>query len=178
MIDNIQSSEQIDRQIDAITLHEFDASIQTFAEQRCRVSLKPLREPRVVWLRVKGWRSGWSRGHFPGVHGTDLEAAFNDRPVFDAAKKIDLRLVTIRRGETNGKRLLGFQWQQKLDCAYAGKVTVWAPFSQSSGDFIENHYARHDRRAREMSGQAGMISGNRAANLKVHLSRTRDDIII
>ncbi|HWN65416.1 MAG TPA: hypothetical protein VNN24_06985, partial [Candidatus Binatus sp.] len=133
MIDNIQSSEQIDRQIDAITLHEFDASIQTFAEQRCRVSLKPLREAGIVRLRVKVRRLGWSRSHFPGIHAIDLEAAFNYRTVFNAAKKIDLRLVTIRRNETNGKRLLGFQWQQKLDCMYAGQLPAWAPFSQSGG---------------------------------------------
>jgi len=45
------------------------------------------------------------------------------------------------------------------------------PLGQSCDNFIEDHDARHDRSAREMPGQAGMISADRAANFKVQAAK-------
>jgi hypothetical protein len=51
---------------------------------------------------------------------------------------------------------------------YDGELAILAPFGQSGEDFVKDYYAWHDRRGGEMSGQAGMISGDGAANCKVH----------
>jgi hypothetical protein len=41
---------------------------------------------------------------------------------------------------------------------------------QRCANFIEDQYARHERRVWKMSGQAGMIGGNRAGHFKGHVS--------
>ena len=43
LTDHIQPAQQIDRQVDAVAFHEFDASIQSFAEERRRVVFEAIR---------------------------------------------------------------------------------------------------------------------------------------
>ena len=83
--------------------------------------------------------------------------------------KSNLALAVLTRGKTDSKWLAGLQGHEKLDCAYDGRVGIFAPLGQSCEDFIENYYARHNRCPGEMSGQTGMISADRASNFKVHV---------
>ena len=56
LTDYIQSAQQIDRQVDAVAFHEFDASIQTLAEERRRVVFEAIRQARIARSRIKSWR--------------------------------------------------------------------------------------------------------------------------
>jgi|SRR6266480_855559 len=102
---------------------------------------------------------------------TDLKSPFHYQAVFDTTVKVNLALNVLTRGKTDRERLLRLQRHKKFDCAYDSKRTVLAPLGQSCEDFIKDYYAWHDRPAGEMPGQAGMISGNRAANFKVHVAK-------
>jgi hypothetical protein len=101
----------------------------------------------------------------------DLKSTFNYHAVFDATAKINFALSVLNSGKADGERLPRLQGNEKLDCAYGGKARIFAPLGQGCDDFIENHYARHDRGAREMSGQAWMISVDRATNFKLHAAK-------
>ena len=107
----------------------------------------------------------------PACPATDLKSTFNYHAVFDTTAKINFVLSALTRGKTDSERLLRLQGHEKLDCAHDGKVRIFAPLGQSCEDFIEDHYARHDRGAGEMPEQAGMISADRAANFKVHVAK-------
>jgi len=102
---------------------------------------------------------------------TNLKSTFKYHSVFDAAAKIDLGLSVLTRGETDREWLLRPQRHEKLDYSYDSKVRIFAPLGQCCDNFIEDHDARHDGNAREMPGQAGMISADRTANFKVHAAK-------
>jgi hypothetical protein len=105
---------------------------------------------------------------------TELKSTFNYHAVFDTTAKMDFApLSALTRGKRDSEWLLRLQGREKLDCAYDGKVRIFAPLGQSCEDFIEDHDARHDGGAGEMPGQAGMISVDCAANFKVHLTTFR-----
>jgi hypothetical protein len=101
----------------------------------------------------------------------DLESAFNYRAVFDTTAKINVAFNVIARRKTNRKWLIRLQRDQKLDRAYCDKLTTFALLGEGGQDFIEDNYARHNRRSGEMPGQGGMISADRAANLKAHVAK-------
>jgi hypothetical protein len=98
---------------------------------------------------------------------TELKSTFNYHAVFDTTAKMDFALSVLTRGKTDSEWPFRLQGRKKLDCAYADKVRIFTPLCQSCEDFSEDHYAWHDRSAREMPGQAGMIGVDRAANFKV-----------
>jgi len=102
---------------------------------------------------------------------TNLKSTFNYHSVFDATAKIDFALSVLTRGQTDSEWLLSSQGHEKLDYPYDGKARIFAPPGQRCDDFIEDHDAGHDRSAREMPGQAGMISADRTANFKVHVAK-------
>src|SRR5436190_3090360 len=102
---------------------------------------------------------------------TNLKSTFNYHSVFDATAKIDFAVSVLTRRQTDSEWLLRPQRHEKLDYSYESKVRIFAPLGQSCDDFIEDHDARHDRSAREMPGQAGMISADRAANFKVQAAK-------
>jgi hypothetical protein len=102
---------------------------------------------------------------------TDLKPAFNYHAVFDTTVKIDVSLDVIVRGKTNNEWLVRLQGHKKLDCADRGKLGRFPPLAQRGADFVENYYAGHERSPREMTGQAGMISADAAANLKFHVTK-------
>ena len=97
----------------------------------------------------------------------NLKSTFNYHSIFDATAKIDFAVSVRTRGQTDSEWLLRPQGREELDYPYDGKVRIFAPPGQSCEDFIEDHDARHDRSPREMPGQAGMISADRAAKFKV-----------
>ena len=105
------------------------------------------------------------------ARAADLKSPFQYQALFDTTVKVDFALNVLIRGKTDRERLLRLQWREKLDCAYDGKLTAFAPVNQSCEDFIKDYYSWHDRLAREMAGQAGMISGDCAANFKVHVAK-------
>ncbi len=112
-----------------------------------------------------------SRSRCELARATDLKPPFQYQAVFDTTAKVDFAFNIFARGKTDRERLLRLQRHKKFDCAYDSKRTVLAPLGQSCEDFIKDYYAWHDRPAGEMPGQAGMISGNRAANFKVHVAK-------
>jgi hypothetical protein len=99
-----------------------------------------------------------------------LKPAFCYYAVLGATEKIDFALSVLIFGKMDREWLLRSQRREKLDHGYGGNATIFAPLHQSGQGFIENHYARHDRRARKMPGQTGMISANYATYFKVHLA--------
>jgi hypothetical protein len=98
-----------------------------------------------------------------------LKSTFNYHPILDTKAKSNLALSVLTHDQADGKWLVRLQGREKLDCAYDGNVRIFAPLGQSCENFIKNYYARHNRCPREMPGQAGMISADRASNFKVHL---------
>jgi len=102
---------------------------------------------------------------------TDLKSPFHYQAVFDTTAKVDFAFNVFALGKTDRERLPRLQWHEKFDCAYDGKLTVLTPLGQRCEDFIKDYYSWHDRPAGEMPGQAGMISGDHAANLKVHMAK-------
>ena len=90
--------------------------------------------------------------------------------------KSNLALTVLTRGKTDSKGLVGLQGHQKLDCAYDSRVRIFTPLGQSCEDFIENYYARHNRRTGEMPGQTEMISSDRASNFKVHVMKFKQNL--
>src|SRR5207248_9137412 len=53
LIHGVQPAQQIDSQIDAIPLHQFNALIQAFAKHRWRVTFEPMRQTRITRLSYK-----------------------------------------------------------------------------------------------------------------------------
>jgi len=80
--------------------------------------------------------------------------------------KSNLALSVLTHDKADIKRLVRLQGCEKLDCAYDGRMEIFAPLGQSCEDFIKNHYAWHNRRTGEMPGQAGMIGADRSSNFK------------
>src|SRR6266404_1237402 len=93
---------------------------------------------------------------------TDLKSAFGYHSVFHTTAKIQFALSVPIPGKTDSERLFRLQRHEKLGSAYGGKLTALAPRSQSCKDFVKDYYPRHQRRARKMPGQAGMISADHA----------------
>ena len=110
-----------------------------------------------------------SRSRCELARATDLKPPFQYQAVFDTTAKVDFAFNIFARGKTDRERLPRLQRHEKFDRAYDGKLTVLTPLGQSCEDLIKDYYSWHDRLAGEMPGQAGMISGDRAANLKVHV---------
>jgi len=86
----------------------------------------------------------------------------------DATAKTDFARCVFVRRKTDGKWLLRLQWYEKLNGTYDSKLAIFAPLTQSCENFIEDQYARYERRAGKMPRQAGMIRPDGAANFKVH----------
>ena len=112
-----------------------------------------------------------SRSRCELARATDLKPPFQYQAVFDTTAKVDFAFNVFARGKIDRERLPRLQWYEKFDCAYDGKLTVLTPLGQGCKDFIKDYYSWHDRAAGEMPGQAGMISGDRAVNLKVHVAK-------
>src|SRR5204862_1076922 len=101
----------------------------------------------------------------------NLKSTFNYHPVFDTTAKIDFVLSFFARGKTDSERLLRLQRHKKLDCLYDSNASVFAPLVHRCEHFIENHYARNNRRPGEMPGQAGMPGTDSPANFKAHVEK-------
>jgi hypothetical protein len=56
LLENIQALEQVDRQINAVPLHQLNALIQGFAKQRRWVLFEVPCETRVTRAKIKGRR--------------------------------------------------------------------------------------------------------------------------
>jgi len=107
----------------------------------------------------------------PAWPARNLKSTFNYHAVFNATGKIDFALRVLTRGKIDSEWLLRLQWHEKLDYVYGGNLRIFAPLGQSCEDFIEDHYARHDGRTWEMSGQAGMSGADRPPNFKAHVAK-------
>src|SRR4029453_2212031 len=92
---------------------------------------------------------------------TDLKSPFTYHAALATTAKINFILSVLPDGKTDREQLFRLQGREKLDCAYSSEARIFAPLGQSCEDFIENHYARHNRRIGEVPGQAGMISTDR-----------------
>jgi hypothetical protein len=108
-----------------------------------------------------------SRSHF--VPAINFQPAFDYYAVINAAAKIDSVPAVI--AQVDAKRLFGLQRHEKLDCVNGGKATVFPPAIQCREHFVQNQYAWHERRVRKMPRQTGMISANRSAHFKGHVSK-------
>ena len=89
--------------------------------------------------------------------------------------KSNLALSLLTHDKADCERLARLQGHEKLDCAYDGNVRIVAPLGQSCEDLIENYYARDDRCAGEMPGQAGVIRADRASHFKVHVMKVKQN---
>ena len=65
LLENLQALEQVDRQINAVPLHQLDALIQALAKQRGRVIFEGLCETLVTRAKIKCRRRNRSQGALP-----------------------------------------------------------------------------------------------------------------
>jgi hypothetical protein len=93
---------------------------------------------------------------------------FDYYAVFRATAKIDLRSVLISRGERDREWLFRLEWRKELHDLYAGELRVLTPFNQRCEYFVEDYNPGHERRARKMSRQSGVISADYADSFKGH----------
>jgi hypothetical protein len=93
---------------------------------------------------------------------------FDYYAVFRATAKIDLRSVLISHRERDRECLFRLEWRKELHCSYAGELRVLTPFNQRCEYFVEDYNPGHERRARKMSWQSGVISADYADSFKGH----------
>jgi hypothetical protein len=93
---------------------------------------------------------------------------FDYYAVFRATAKIDLRSALISRGERDRECLFRLEWRKELHHSYAGELRVLTPFNQRCEYFVEDYNPGHERRARKMSWQSGVISADYADSFKGH----------
>ena len=111
--------------------------------------------------------AGYRLANYQGANGARAGIIIGDL-VFDAAAKVDLARVVTLRAKIDGKRLLRFEWHEKLNGSNASEVATLPPLKQCCEYFVEDYDPRYERCVGKMSWQAGMIGMNCAAHFKGH----------